>query len=479
MCAVTHFDLVILGAGSGNMVLDRRFAGWSVAIVEPGPFGGTCLNVGCIPTKMFVHPADVARDARHAGPLGVHAAVAPVDWAAVRDRIFGRIDPLGPAEHDRRASRPNVTVLDGAARFVGDRALEVTPVDGGPRHTITGGQVVIATGSRAVLPPLPGLESVPHHTSDTVMRLPALPRRVVVIGGGFVAAEFAHVFSSYGAEVVQLHRGPTLLGTEDRDVAAAFTTQAARQWDLRLSTTAVSAEPAGDGGALTLADGSVLETDCLLIATGRRSNGDLLGLEAAGVAVDEAHVVRVDPYQRTTAPGVWALGDVANHHQLKHVANREARTVQHNLLQPDALVATDDRFVPSAVFTSPQVASVGLTEQAAQAAGTPYVTATHAYADVAYGWAIAAEPVARGGPFVKLLADPATGLLLGAHIIGPEASLLLQPLVQAMVFGQPAHEVARAPYWIHPALAEVVENALLDLGPLRAEPLERPVTSVG
>lgn len=465
MCVVTqHFDLAVLGAGSGNMVLDRRFADRSVALIEPGRFGGTCLNVGCIPTKMFVHPADVARDARHAGRLGVRAVVEDVDWSAVRDRIFTRIDPLGPAEHDRRARLANTTVFDASARFVGERTLELVPVDGTPPHTITAEQVVIAAGSRAVTPPIPGLSETPHHTSDTVMRLPSLPRRVVIVGGGFVAAEFAHVFSSFGSQVVQLHRGPRLLGKEDRDIAAAFTARAGRQWDLRLDTSVVSAEPRGSGAVVTLADGGTLEADCLLLATGRASNGDLLDLPAGRVAADAAHVVAVDAYQRTTARGVWALGDVANHHQLKHVANREARTVRHNLLHPEAMVATDHRFVPSAVFTSPQVASVGLTEQAAEAAGTPYVAATHAYADVAYGWAIEAEPIASGGGFVKLLADPSSGLLLGAHIIGPEASLLLQPLVQAMVFGQPAPAVARAPFWIHPALSEVVENALLDLG---------------
>ena len=178
---------------------------------------------------------------------------------------------------------------------------------------------------------------------------------------------------------------------------------------------------------------------------------------------DSSGVIVVDGHQRTSAPGVWALGDCANHHQLKHVANREARTIQHNLLHPDAPVATDDRYVPSAVFTSPQVATVGLTEQAARAAGRRYVAATQAYADVAYGWAMEVPAVADGGPFVKLIGDPETRLLLGGHLVGPDARSLIKPLVQAMVFDQPVDQVARAPYWIHPALSEVVENALLRL----------------
>ena len=200
------------------------------------------------------------------------------------------------------------------------------------------------------------------------------------------------------------------------------------------------------------------EGERVLLALGRTSNGDTLNLAATGVELDDRGRVVVDAFQRTTAEGVWALGDVSSPYHLKHVANHEMRVVQHNLLHPDDLIQTDHRFVPQAVFSNPQVACVGATEQALQAAGTPYVTATRDYASVAYGWAMA-----DSGHFVKLLADPATGLLLGAHLIGPDAANLVQPLIQAMAFGLPAREMARGQYWIHPALAEVVENALLDL----------------
>jgi mycothione reductase len=199
--------------------------------------------------------------------------------------------------------------------------------------------------------------------------------------------------------------------------------------------------------------------DVLLVATGRIPNGDGLDLDRTGVALDDDGYVVVDDYQRTTNPTIFALGDASSHHQLKHVANHEARIVRHNLLHPDAMIAADHRFIPHAVFSSPQIASVGLTSQDADERGTAYVVGRQAYSQTAYGWAMGET----GDHLVKVLADPGTGLLLGAHLIGPEASSLIQPLIQAMSFGQRADELARGQYWIHPAMAEVVENAILAL----------------
>ena len=451
---VTHYDLALIGTGSGNTILDDRFAHLKVAIIEDNLFGGTCLNVGCIPTKMFVYPADLAHDARHGPDLGVETRYDGARWPAIRDRVFGRIDPIAAGGRAYRESQPHVSVYAGHATFLDDHTL-----DTGTGETITADQVVIAAGSRVDVAPIAGLDDVEFHTSDTVMRLPDLPRRLAVVGGGFVAAELAHVFSSLGTEVVQVHRGSALLQAEDEDVAAAYTRAAAAQRDVRLETT-VSRVARGDGGTvLTLSDGSTLETDVLLMATGRTSNADRLGLEHTGIEVREGIVV-VDDQQRTSVEGVWALGDVANQWRLKHVANHEARTIQHNLLHPDDLRASDHRFVPSAVFTSPQVASVGLTSQAARAQGLAVRTATQDYADVAYGWAMESP---AGDTFVKLLADAEGEHLLGAHLIGPQASNLIQPLIQAMSLGTTVAQAARGQYWIHPAMAEVVENALLKL----------------
>ena len=450
---VTHYDLAVIGTGSGNSIVDHRFAGRRVAILEKGRFGGTCLNVGCIPTKMFVYPADLERYAAHGPALGVGTRPGPADWPALRDRIFGRIDPIADSGEEYRRGLPDVDVYDGTCRFTGPHTI-----DTGTGVEITADQIVIAAGTRPWIPEIPGLDTVTHHTSETVMRIDALPERVGIIGGGFIGAEFAHIFSAYGAQVTQVHRGGVLLGKEDADVAARFTRLAARQWEVLLDTTLEGVKPVGDGVRLDLSSGEARDVDVLLIATGRTPNSDLLDLEVAGVEVDEDGFVVVDAYQRATAPGIWALGDISSPLQLKHLANQDARIVQHNLLNPGSLQVSDHRFVPSAVFSSPQVATVGLTEQQARDRGIDVAVSTRDYGDVAYGWAMEDRD-----HFAKLVADRSTGALVGAHLIGPQASILIQPLVQAMSFGQPVAGLARGQYWIHPALAEVVENALLTL----------------
>ncbi len=456
---VTHYDLAVIGTGSGNSIVDDRFADWRVAILEDNIFGGTCLNVGCIPTKMFVHPADLAHNARHAPRLGLDTTYDGARWPQIRDRIFSRIDPIAAGGREYRAGLPNVDVYERHATFLDDHTLTVPSLDGGADEQVTADQIVIAAGSRVSVADIPGLDEVDFHTSDTVMRLEELPRRMAIIGGGYVAAEFAHVFSALGTEVTQVERGPRLLRAQDEDVSRQFTEIAGRQWDLRLDTTTVKVARRNGVTVLSLSDGTEVETDVLLLATGRIPNGDRLGLENTTITSADGQV-RVDEFQRTTAPGVWALGDVSSDYELKHVANLEARTVQHNLLHPEDLVASDHRFVPSAVFTSPQIASVGLTSQHAREQGIEHVVSIQDYADVAYGWAMESPP---GEHFVKLLGDRAGEQILGAHIIGPDASTLLQSLVQGMSLGSSSSEQARGQYWIHPSLAEVVENALLKL----------------
>ncbi|MBB4986667.1 mycothione reductase [Streptomyces nymphaeiformis] len=462
-----HFDLVIIGSGSGNSIVDERFADWKVAFVEKGigpldSYGGTCLNVGCIPTKMFVHTADTARAPEHGAALGVDLALRGVDWPVVRDRVFGRIDPIAQGGERYRASgHDKVTLYRGTARFIGERRLTVATAEG--PITLTADRIVVATGSRPVVPDVPGLdESLGFHTSDSVMRLEALPRRMTVLGSGFVATELAHVFSSLGVEITLIARGDLLLRHEDADVARRFTELAQDQWDVRLNRKLVGADRSPDGTLRLDLEGpqgaESVDTDELLVAVGRRPNSDLVDAAAGGLDLHADGRITVDAHQATSVPGVWALGDVSSPWQLKHVANHEARVVQHNLLHPDALRATDHRHVPHAVFSSPKIAAVGLTEQEAQASGRPYVTAMREYSGIAYGWAM---EDATG--FAKVLADPATGEILGAHIIGPEAPTLIQPLVQAMAFGLDARAMATGQYWIHPAMPELIENALLAL----------------
>ncbi len=452
-----HFDLIVIGTGSGNSLIDESFAGKSVAICEEATFGGTCLNVGCIPTKMFVYAADTATAIAQSSRYGIDSTLDGVRWPDIVSRVFDRrIDPIASSGEDYRRNRSsNVTVYDGHATFVGPRTI-----DTGTGETITADAVVIAAGARPSIPEIVTGSGVAYYTSDDVMRIPALPRSIVIQGSGFIACEFAHVFSALGVEVTIVGRSDVLLKNLDRELAERFTAQAGSRWDVRLGqqlTTMTATGPEGRGVDITFEDGSTCSAEALLVATGRTPNGDLLDLGTAGVEMDGERV-RVDEFGRTTAEGVWALGDVSSPYQLKHVANHEQRVLGHNLRHPDDLHPFNYRFVPYAVFTWPQIASVGLTEAEARDAGYDVTVKVQDYSDVAYGWAME-DSVGC----CKLIADRATGLLVGAHIMGAHSPSLIQILVQAMEFGITAAELARRQYWIHPAMTEVVENALLGL----------------
>jgi mycothione reductase len=452
---VKTYDLVVLGAGSGNMLFGPELQGLRAAVVEPNRFGGTCLNRGCIPSKMFVVAADAARTVVEARRLGVHATLDKVDWPAIRDRVFGRIDPIHDSAVEYRR-RLGIDVYPETARFVAPRVLQV----GADR--VTAEQIVVAVGSRPVVPPIPGLDGVPFHTSDTIMRLADVPESLLIIGGGFIGAELGHVFGAFGAEVTIVARGPRLLTAEDEQVSARFTELAQRRHRVLLDTQVVRVAPRPGGGVSATVSRQgreeVVEAAALLVATGRRPNTDVLDATAGGLELDpHGHLVTDDAY-RTSVPGVWALGDVANHFQLKHMANAEMRVVRHNLTHPDDLRTLPHALAPHAVFSDPQIAGVGLTEQEARARGIDHVVSVRDYAEAAYGWAL--EDTTS---FVKLLADPHRRTLLGAHLIGPQAATLIQPLLQGMMLGQTVDQLAHDVLYIHPALTEVVEQALLAL----------------
>ncbi|APH02012.1 mycothione reductase [Janibacter indicus] len=455
-------DIAVIGSGSGNSLLTDDLSDRTFAMIEGGAvFGGTCLNVGCIPTKMYVHVAEIATAVREGGGLGVDATLERVRFTDVRDRVFGRIDPISAAGEAYRRDEEGVHLLRGRARFTGPRELEVALLDGGTEQ-VRARQMVVATGSHAVIPDelaaAAEREGVELHTSDTVMRLPDLPARMLVVGAGYIAMEMAHVFSAFGTEVVVSARGDRLLRHLDGDISAAFTAAAAEQWDVRFRTTVTDMRRTSSGVTATLSDGSTVDTDVVLVATGRRPSTQDMGLDVAGVEVHDDDRVVVDEHGRTTADGVWSLGDASSPFQLKHVANHEARVVAHNLAHPDDLQSYTHTAVPAAVFTHPQIASVGLTEEEARAQGLDISVKVQRYGDTAYGWAM--EDTSS---ICKVIADRRTGRLVGGHLLGPEASTLVQPLIQMMAFDQPVADMVRGQYWIHPALTEVVENALLGL----------------
>ena len=455
----THYDLIIVGTGSGNSILTPDFDDKKVAIVEKGKFGGTCLNVGCIPTKMYVLAAEHAFAAREAGKLGVDLEFHGADWDAIKERVFdNRIDLIAKGgENYRRNECDNVTVYDMEASFVGPKTLKTGR--GGVEETITADTIILAAGARPFIPEW--AKGVTYHTNEDVMRLDELPKSMTIVGGGFIAMEFAHVFDALGTDVTIISRSP-LLRPLDEDLRDPFNEIATQRYTTHIGRTVASATENGGQVTLTLDDDTQVTSDALLIATGRIPNSDTLNVAAGGIETHDDGRVKVDEFGRTTAEGVWSLGDLSSPYQLKHVANAEMRAVTHNVLATwrgnGALVPMPHDHVPSAIFTHRQIATVGLTEQQAIEAGHDVTVKVQNYGDVAYGWALEDST-----GLVKLIADRTTGKLLGAHYMGPQASTLIQQMITVMAYDLDLREFPRSQYWIHPALAEVTENAILGL----------------
>ena len=447
------YDLIIIGTGSGNTIITPEFNSWKIAIIEKGTFGGTCLNRGCIPSKMLVHVANTICEIEKSELIGVDASVNDLRWKDIVNRIYGRIDPIAEGGKEYRENLPNVTVYNGHAKFVDNKVIEVNGMQLGSR------KIVIATGARPFIPPIPGLSETPYHTSDSIMRLDSLPKSLSIIGGGYIATEIAHIFSSFGCHVNVLARGPRLLRDQDKEISLRFTESFRNRVDVHLNVDIRDISEDESGGVsiscvTPLGDVSH-SSEILLVATGRTPTADELDLDSTDVITDCGYIV-TDETMRTSVDDVFALGDVTNPHQLKHSANAEARVVSHNLINPDNLISVDLDPMPYAIFSNPQIGSVGATEEDLLESQTEYVKGVAEFSEVAYGWAME-----NTDGFCKVLACPHTGRILGSHIMGPQASTLIHQLIQGMKFGQGVKELSRGMLYVHPALNEVVEVALL------------------
>jgi dihydrolipoamide dehydrogenase len=460
-----EFDFLVIGSGSGldvaNVAVNQ---GQSVAIVEKGPLGGTCLNRGCIPSKLLLYHADVMETIDRADEFHIDVTVDDVDFGKIVAEVNEEVQADSESIRQGLESSPKHELYDGEARFVDERTVEVSGgEDDGAR--IRAETVLIAAGSRPAIPNIEGLDNVGYLTSTDALQLEQPPDPLVIVGGGYIAAELAQFFGTFGSEVTIIGRRPTLLPEADEEVADAFTDRYADRFTVHTGHTAtavserdgelvVEAKPyeyGDDGGVVGGADGVTVTGDELLVAAGRTPNSDTLHLDATGVETDDNGFIETDEYLRTDADGIWALGDIIGEYLLKHNANHEARTVVRNLFG-DELEPVDYSAMPFAVFASPEVAGVGALEQELQAEGRDYATNTYRYEETARGDAMKADG------FVKVLID-LEGEILGCHVIGPEASTLIQEVVVAMKVGSGTVQDIRDAVHIHPALPEVVQRA--------------------
>ncbi|WP_042661814.1 dihydrolipoyl dehydrogenase [Haloferax sp. ATB1] len=461
---MNEVDFLVIGSGSGLDVANAAAnRGQSVAVVEKGPLGGTCLNRGCIPSKMLLYHADVLETIESADAFHIDAEITDVDFAEMVREV--NEDVSGDADSIRNGLRSSSQhdLYEGEGRFVDERTVEiVSGVDEDSR--IRAETVLIAAGTRPAIPDIDGIDDVDYLTSTEALQLETPPDHLVIVGGGYIAAELGHFFGTFGSDVTIIGRRPNLLPEADEEVAEAFTDRYAERFTVHTGhaataasesngTVTVEAHPYeyGDDGGIREDESVTVTGDTLLVAAGRTPNSDRLNLDAAGVETDERGFVETDEYLRTTAEGVWALGDIVGEYLLKHSANHEAQAVARNLFGDD-LQPVDYTAMPFSVFASPEVAGVGVHESALQGTGTEYATRTYQYDQTARGSAMKADG------FVKVIID-LEGEILGCHIIGPEASDLIQEVVVAMKAGSGTVTDIRESIHIHPALSEVIQRA--------------------
>jgi len=454
-----RFDVIVIGSGSGMLVASAAVdQGFRTALIEHGKMGGTCINVGCVPSKMLIYPTDVIAAIKESRKLGVHATVDSVDFNNIMTRMHTLVNH--DSEHQAQAveATPNLTWFKEKGEFISDYTMQVGA------HTITAERIFIVSGARPGIPPIKGIENIGYLTSDTVLELQTPPKSILIVGGGYVGMEYGHFFSGIGTKTTILQRPYRVVPEEEPEISELLKKEMQQRMEIYTGFEVTEAKQEGQLKTLIAKnrqDGSQHEfsAESVMVATGRASNADTLKPEKTGVNLDERGFIKVNEYLETNKKNIWAFGDAIGIHMFKHVANYEAGIVWHNAVH-DHKVKMDFSAAPHAIFSHPQVASVGLTEEQAKEQYHNILVGQAPYSETAMG-------VAMGFPegFVKVVVERETGKILGAHIIGPEASILIQEIINAMVSETGTFASIAQAMHIHPAMSEVVQNAFGNLTP--------------
>ncbi|MEM5457248.1 MULTISPECIES: FAD-containing oxidoreductase [unclassified Paraburkholderia] len=463
-----HFDAVVIGTGQGGSPLAVRLgqSGRKTAVIERAAFGGTCVNVGCTPTKSYVASARAAHVARHCAELGVQVGGAiSVDLAAVKarkDEIIGQ--SRDGVEKWLRGTK-NVSVFKGHARFTGPHALAISGPDGNLLDEISADEIFINTGTRAVVPPLDGLERIRYYTNSNLLDLTELPSHLVIVGASYIALEFAQIFRRFGSQVTVLVRGERLLTREDADFADSVHKVLAREgveFRFGVQPSRVEPHPHRENEVCIGFEQNIpaLEASHLLFATGREPNTDDLGLAAAGITTDKHGTIPVDGQLRTNVPGVWAIGDVNGRGAFTHTSYDDYQIVAANLLDGGSR-SVDTRIMTYAVFVDPPLARVGASEAEVRKAGRDALIATMPMTRVGR-----ARERGETDGFMKVMVDKESKQILGAAIHGIEGDEALHTFIDIMTAGAPYPTLEYAMH-IHPTISELVPTLLDGLKPMK------------
>jgi dihydrolipoamide dehydrogenase len=459
------YDLIVIGTGSAMNTVGpflERNPGAKIAVIDKDPPGGICLTKGCIPTKLLVYPAELIRLMEDSGGLGVHFKIDRIDFQSVMNRMRSLVQPEIESIRKSLSEAKGIDYYPEPARFTGPYALRVGKV------AIGSDMIFLCLGSRPRIPAIENLDSVKYYTSDSILEIDHPPGDMAIVGGGYIAAEYGHFFSAMGVKVTIVGRNSRFLPEEEPEVSGLAQKEMSRHMGI-LTGHEVFAVQREVSGKITIRAVDRLSgkkisipADVLLLAAGRESTADLLHPEKSGVRTDRNGWVLVNQYLETTQRNIWALGDAVGVHPFKHVANYESQILYYNAVLKEK-IPVDYHAVPHAVFAYPEIAAVGLKEkEAVERYGSDRVLiGFQRYEDTAKGQAMGVRDY-----FVKVIVEDETARILGAHVIGPQASVLIQELITLMYTrDQTIHPIVKAMH-IHPALSEVIGNAVADLMPV-------------
>jgi dihydrolipoamide dehydrogenase len=438
------YDLVVIGSGVGLNVLNVGLqVGMNCALVENNKMGGTCLTRGCIPSKVLVHPADLIRESQHAEKIGLEFKIEKIDWDLIAKRMWSQIDESKEIEQGL-SSVPNLTIYKGVGEFIGDYEMKVKDTEKGKEiGHFKGERFVIASGARSFIPPIQGIEEINYITNENFFgeKFPKkLWKNLIIIGGGVIAAEFAHIFSAMGVEVTIIEMLPRLVTTEEPEISQFLQKNFNKYMKVSLNEKAIKAyskkklKVVITKNTQTGEESEVMAEE-IFIAAGRRSNADLLKVKNTGVETDEKGWIKTNNYLETNKRNIWCIGDANGLYQFRHKANYESEICTNNIFGPEGQKkSVEYSSVPWAIFTYPQIGHVGITQAEAIEKGYEIYVAFKNYSSVAKGFAMGYEPNQEDDGFVKLVVDKSYKIL-GVHVIGPYAAILVQPFVYLMNSG--------------------------------------------
>jgi len=438
------YDLVVIGSGAGLNVLNYGLQmGLNCALVEDTKLGATCLTRGCIPSKVLVHPADLIREAEHASKVGIKFRVEDIDWQMIAERMWSQINESIAIE-EGLSNVENLTLFKGVGEFIGEYEMQVKSVGSGEiiGH-FKGDKYVLASGARSLIPPIQGLNEIEFITNENFFgdKFPNKPwESLIIIGGGVIAAEFAHIFSAFGTKVTIVEMLPRLVMTEEPEISEFLGRNFKKHMTILVNHKAIKVSEKKKEKIVTVQNvntGEEVELNAkeILVAAGRRSNADLLKVENTGVETDDRGWIKTSEYLETSKPNIWCFGDANGLYQFRHKANYESDLCANNIFGHESeKKKVDYSVVPWAIFTSPQIGHVGLTQEEAIERGHEIYVAVKKYSTVAKGFAMGYDNDDLDNGFVKLVIDKSYKLL-GAHVVGPHAALLVQPFVYLMNAG--------------------------------------------